>query len=298
MGESQVERPGAEGREGPQGGGPLRVAVLGAGQLGRALLTGLAGSDGGPRIELAASTRRPCDPGPGVRGVSLEEDPRANNRLASWADIVVLAVKPTQTMPLVEDIADDVRPGSAVVTLAIGVTASAIQSALPAGVDVVRAMPNLAVEVRRAVTGLSPGPGAREEGVRRVRELFGLLGAVVEVPDERLDVLSMVSGAGPAYVCFLIEEFTAAARCLGFEEETARALVGETFHGAMALLEAPGRTASSLLSEIASEGSATERAIATLAQSAIAEHAEQAMQAAVARAAELGASIYPDPAPN
>jgi pyrroline-5-carboxylate reductase len=97
----------------------------------------------------------------------------------------------------------------------------------------------------------------------------------------------MVSGAGPAYVYFLVEEFAAAARRLGFGDATASELLLETFHGSLSLLDASGRAPSALLAEIASPGSASERAIAALEQAAVAEHAERAMRAALARAEEL-----------
>ena len=286
------DRSEGTGRDGDRGS--LRVAVLGAGRLGRAILAGLAGAAAEAGPELAASTRRLCDLGPGVRVVSLEEDRAANRRLAAWADVTVLGVRPLQTMPLVSEISRELRPGGVVVALAIGIRTSNLESALPLAVDVVRANPNLAVEVGRGVIGLSRGARASEAGVARVRSLLERLGAVIDVPDERLDVLGMVSGSGPAYVYFLIEEFTAAARHLGFDDATASSLVREAFHGSLALLDTPGRTPSALLAEIASPGSATERAIAVLEQGAIAERAERAIQAAIARAVELRDIITSD----
>lgn len=273
----------------------LLVAVLGAGQLGRALLTGLRSSEAGRGIELAASTRGPRDLGPDIRAVSLEEDPRANRRIAGWADVIVLAVRPTQTMPLLREISPDIRPGSLIVPLAIGLRAADLESALPPAVDVVRAMPNLPIEVKRGVIGLAPGARASEAGVARARGLFERLGTIIEVPDERLDVLSMVSGAGPAYVCFLVEELTAVTRRLGFDDATAAELLRETFQGSLSLLDESGRAPSALLREIASPGSATERAIAVLQQAQVAEYAERAMRAALARAAELEGEITGTP---
>ena len=295
MAEARVQAHDAENRRMFGSGEPLRVAVLGAGQLGRALLTGLADSCRGSGIELAATTRRQSDLGPDVRAVSLEEDPQANQRFARWADIIVLAVRPAQTMPLLREIAADLRSRSVVVPLAIGLTAADVESALPSGVGVVRAMPNLPVEVRRGVIGLASAARAGEAAVARVRGLFELVGAVIEVPDERLDVLSMVSGAGPAYVCFLIEEFAAAARALDFDDATASQLVFETFHGTISLLEASGRAPSALLREIASPGSATERAVAVLGRAGLAEHAECAMRAGICRAEELHGAILGTP---
>ncbi|MEA5455670.1 pyrroline-5-carboxylate reductase dimerization domain-containing protein [Sinomonas sp. JGH33] len=270
---------------------PLRVAVLGAGQLGRSILAGLARSPAREAIELAATTRRPSDLGPDVWAASLEDDARANQTLAAWADVVVLAVRPAQTMPLAAEIAHDVQPGAVVVPLAIGVSAADLERAFPPSVDVVRAMPNLPVELGLGVTGLSPGTHASPGGAALARDLFELVGTVVDVPEDRLDVLAMVSGAGPAYAYFLLEELAAATRGLGFDDAVASTLVRETFHGALALLDASGRAASALLGEIASPGSATERAIAVLEEGALASLSERAMRAAVARSVELRDAI-------
>ncbi|WP_415853364.1 pyrroline-5-carboxylate reductase family protein [Sinomonas sp. G460-2] len=269
---------------------PLRVAILGAGQLGRSILAGLARSQARDAIELAASTRRSCDLGPDVRAVSLEEDPEANRRLAARADVVILAVRPTQTMALAAEIAPHLEPGAVVIPLAIGISAADLEGALPPSADVVRAMPNLSVELRLGVTGLSAGPNASTGGAALARDLFELLGTVVVVPEDRVDVLSVVSGAGPAYAYFLLEAFTTAARALGFDERAASSIMLRTFRGSLALIEPSGRAPSALLAEIASPGSATERAIAVLREADLANLAQRAMEAALERAAELRTS--------
>src|SRR5690606_40289964 len=98
----------------------------------------------------------------------------------------------------------------------------------------IRSMPNTPSTVGKGVTGLAASAAASADDLAVVRRLFELVGAVIEVPEERIDALSTISGSGPAYVFLLIEELTKAAIGKGFDEAGARLTAGQTFIGATA----------------------------------------------------------------
>lgn len=270
------------------------IALLGAGSMGRAILSGLLAPgvtvDGGIRVtNRSASKAAEFDDEPGVTAFATELDPEANRRAVEGAAIVLVAVKPAMVPDLLAEIADALEPGAVVVSVAAGVTVATFEKHLPASVSVLRSMPNTPAVVGRAVTGLSAGTRSSDDDLALVRALFETVGTVVEVPESQLDALSTISGSGPAYVYLLIEAMTAAAVEKGFTEEQAAVLVNGTFAGATELLVQSGKTPTELRIQVTSPKGTTERAIAVLQEAGLPELFTTATDAALARARELAA---------
>lgn len=266
------------------------LAILGAGSMGGAILQGLVASGvAGPvvvtnRTHEKANTLAGLD---GVHSVALEDQPDGNRAAVRDARIVLVGVKPAMVPDLLREIAGDLRADAVVVSLAAGVTIATFESVLPAGVAVVRSMPNTPAVVGKAVTGIAAGTHADAEVMALVRAVFETCGAVVEVPEEQIDPLGTISGSGPAYVFLLIEELTRAAVGKGFSDEQARLMVQQTFIGATALLEASGEDPAELRRRVTSPRGTTERAIAVLQDAHLDEVFAAATDAALARSREL-----------
>lgn len=226
---------------------------------------------------------------PGVTSLATATTADANVTAASGAGLIVVGVKPVMVPTLLQEIAGSVPPGTVVVSIAAGIPARTIETLLGADVKVVRAMPNTPVSIGRGVTGIAPGAAADGDDVALVRRLFETVGTVVEVEEPEIDALSAISGSGPAYVYFLIEEFTAAAERLGFSPAQARLLVEQTFAGATALLDASGEDPAELRRAVTSPHGTTERGVAVLQEAGLTEIFTRTLQAARDRAAELGA---------
>src|SRR3954470_3743225 len=199
---------------------------------------------------------------PDVTAYSLEEDEAANRTAADAAAIVLLGVKPVGIAALAEEVAPALAPGTLVISVAAGVTTAAIERRLPDTVAVVRAMPNTPATVGLGVTGISAGSRASAEDLPLARALFETVGAVLEVPEDRIDALTAISGSGPAYVFYLVEQLQAAARARGFTPDEAALLVRGTFRGAVELLAASGVPPEELRRRVTSPNGTTERAIA------------------------------------
>ncbi|MEN2742802.1 pyrroline-5-carboxylate reductase [Microbacterium sp. X-17] len=271
------------------------IAMLGAGSMGRAILSGLTAPgvtvDGGIRVTNRKKARAAELAGiPGVTAYSTEHDGDANRAAVDGAELVIVAVKPGMVPDLLHEIADSLTPGAIVVSVAAGVTIKTFESLLPPSVIVVRSMPNTPAVVGKAVTGISPGTRTEPDDLALVRALFETVGEVVEVPESQLDALSTISGSGPAYVFFLVEALTAAAIEKGFTPEQARTLVNGTFLGASELLVSSGEDPAELRRRVTSPNGTTERAIAVLADADLPALFTRATSAALARARELAAS--------
>ncbi len=271
------------------------IALLGAGSMGRAILSGLVAPgvtvDGGIRVTNRSEARAAeLASTPGVTAYATESRPDANRAAVDGAEIVLVAVKPAMVPDLLREIAASLTPGAVVVSVAAGVTTATFESLLPDTVAVVRSMPNTPAIVGKAVTGISPGSRAEPDDLDLVRSLFETVGEVVEVPESQLDALSTISGSGPAYVFYLIEQLTAAAIGKGFTPEQAAQLVNGTFVGASELLVSSGEDPAELRRRVTSPGGTTERAITVLESAGLAALFARATDAALARAREPAGS--------
>src|SRR3954452_1918565 len=268
------------------------IAILGAGSMGGAILQGLLQPGVAVDGEIRVTNRRAA-PGRHAAVVSyaVEEDPSANRRAVDGARIVLLGVKPVGIAALAEEIAPALAPGTLVISVAAGVTTAAIERRLPDTVAVVRAMPNTPATVGLGVTGISAGSRASAEHLRLARALFETVGSVLEVPEDRIDALSTISGSGPAYVFYLVEQLQAAARARGFSADEAALLVQGTFRGAVELLAATGVPPEELRRRVTSPNGTTERAIAVLEKADLASVFDEATAAALTRAEELARDL-------
>lgn len=264
------------------------LAVVGAGAMGGAIVRGLVGGGFDPG-RISVSTRSAESAAQwreaGVRAISLEEHPEANSVVASSAGVVLLAVKPVMIRDTLAGIAPALDPVSIVVSVAAGVTCATMEAIVPN--PVIRAMPNTPVVIRAGVTGLAAGPRAGEPHREIARRLFGALGAVVELPEERIDLLSAISGSGPATYAFLVERLTESAERLGFDPAEARLLAERTFIGTAALLEVSGDSPAELRRAVTSPKGSTARIIAELESADLAALFDRAHAAAIARTGEL-----------
>jgi pyrroline-5-carboxylate reductase len=271
------------------------ISILGAGSMGGAILSGLLQPnvtvDGGIRVTNRTEAKAMLLRSDAVLSYATEEDPTANLAAVAGAKLVLVAVKPAMVPALLKEIASGLEQKAIVISVAAGVPISTFEANLPSSVSVIRAMPNTPAIVGRAVTGLSAGPRSSDEDLALASALFGTVGEVIVVPESKLDALSTISGSGPAYVFYLIEQLTRTAVDLGFSPSDAALLVNGTFLGAAELLVASGRTPAELRRQVTSPHGTTERAIAELEAAGLKELFDRATAAALARARELAAGV-------
>lgn len=267
------------------------IAILGAGSMGGAILSGLVSPSvtvaGGIRVTNRSSAKADALRSAAVTSLAVDTDPDANLTAVRGASIVLIGVKPAMVPDLLREIASALEPDAIVVSVAAGVTVASIEALVSQ--SVFRAMPNTPATVGLGVTGLSAGGRVTAEQQAIVSALFGTVGRVIELPEEKIDALGTMSGSGPAYVFLLIERMTDTAVSLGFSESEARVMVENTFRGASELLAASGTTPKELRRRVTSPNGTTERAIAVLESAGLADLFGAAAAAALARSKELAA---------
>lgn len=209
--------------------------------------------------------------------------------LVSRSTVLVLAAKPKDIPAALESISPYVQPGQLVISVAAGIPTALIERALPAGVAVVRAMPNTSCAVLESATALSAGSGAGEAAMDLAADLFACIGRVVRVPEAMMNAVTGLSGSGPAYFYYAVEAMLEAADRLGMEPPAARELVVQTLLGAAQMLRQSPLSPAELRRQVTSPGGTTEAGLQVLAQRGWAE----ALADAVVRAAERAGELAP-----
>lgn len=270
------------------------VAMLGVGNMSGAVLDGLTRDGYGPatrirvtnRSEASAAARRSAR----VTATALETSPSANADAVRGAGLVVLGVKPGMIGDLLDEIRDALEPGAVVVSVAAGVTLAALERRLPPTARVVRAMPNTPAKLGLGVTGIAAGAAADEQAMAYATALFEAVGEVVVVDEPGIDLVTGISGSGPAYVYLIVEELMRTAEALGLDADRARTLAVNTVRGAAAMLSAESDVSpGELRRRVTSPNGTTERAIAVLQEGGLGDLIERAVRANIARAHELAA---------
>lgn len=257
--------------------------------MGGAILSGLLSPSvtvrGGIRVTNRTEAKAALVRLDGVESFAIETTPDANARAVAGAKVVLIGVKPAMVADTLAALASALEPDALVISVAAGITTATMEAA----VDnvVLRSMPNTPAIVGKGVTGLAAGSRASAADLRLARAVFETVGAVVEVPESEIDALSTISGSGPAYVFYLVEELTKAAIARGFTPEQAHDLVIGTFVGSVELLAASPRTPEQLREQVTSPKGSTERAIAVLKEANLAGLFDRATAAALARTREL-----------
>lgn len=203
-----------------------RLAVLGVGTMGGALIKGLSasglsitgtakGKDAQARIEAL-----------GARYAA------SNAEAARGAEIVILATKPQVVPEVLSALQGAVAPGTLVISIAAGVTTARLERDLPPGTPVVRVMPNTPCVLGAGMSVLAAGANASAEDLALAEALFVPVGRTAILEEHLMDAVTGLSGSGPAYVYVVIESLAEAGVKVGIPRQTSTLLAAQTVLGA------------------------------------------------------------------
>jgi pyrroline-5-carboxylate reductase len=263
-----------------------KVAILGGGRIGEALVSGLISSGWRRTDEIAVTVRRE------ERAAELRERygveaTTSNLDAVAGAELVVVAVKPQDIDALLGEIGAQLTPEQTVVSVAAAIPTRHIESHLAADVPVVRAMPNSPATVHEGMAGICAGAHAGDDHLALAEEALSHLGRVVRVPESWMDAITAVSGSGPAYFALLAEAMIEAGILLGLPRELSTTLVVQTMFGTAKQLRDEGMHPVELREAVTSPGGTTIAAIRELEQAGVRAAFLNAIQAAMDRAREL-----------
>jgi pyrroline-5-carboxylate reductase len=263
-----------------------RFAFLGGGVMAGAILRSLLDAGLLPPSQVTVGEiveeRRRVLAALGVRAVA------ANPEAVRDADVVVLAVKPGVVPAVLRECASLLGPSHLVVSIAAGVPTAQIEALLPAGVPVVRVMPNAPVQAGAGAAALCRGTHAADAHAALVRTLFEAGGRCVEVTEAQMDAVTGLSGSGPAYVCLVIEALADGGVRMGLPRDVALTLAAQTVLGSAKLVLETGEHPAVWKDRVATPGGTTIAGLAALEDAGVRGALIRAVEAATERAEELG----------
>ncbi len=240
------------------------VAILGCGNIGRALLGGmLRGHEFDPaQVRVTRrSTAALDDLAEQFPGIQTGTD---NVAAVEGASVVILAVKPYQAADVLETIRGHVGTQALVLSVLAGTTTQTILDALGAEIAVIRAMPNTPALVDEGATAIASGRHAMLHHVELAHEIFGAVGTVDDVPEDLMDAVTGLSGSGPAYIYMVIEALTDGGVKQGLPRPQALRLAAQTVYGAAKLVIETGKHPAILRDEVTTPGGTAIAAVADL----------------------------------
>jgi pyrroline-5-carboxylate reductase len=263
-----------------------KIGIIGCGNMGEALLSRIAGV-------VEKSTSIMVSEFDAARRNYLQDKYRMiietdNNEVVKFSDVIIIAVKPKDFESLLKnEICCGVSDKKLVISIAAGVTTKYIEGILGKEIPVIRAMPNMAALIGHAVSSLSAGSSARPAHMALAKEIFSLIGDVVEVDEELVDAVTAVSGSGPAYFFYFIESLYEAAEELRLPEEAARKLVLKTALGSVRLLHDLKEDPAALRKKVTSRGGTTEAAFKVLDRKKVKDTIKAAVKKACSHSKKL-----------
>jgi pyrroline-5-carboxylate reductase len=263
-----------------------KVAFLGGGKMGEALISGLIRSGGRSVDEIMVTCRRDerARELAGKYGVTATLD---NAEATSWAEVLVLMCKPQDMEVLLEQIREHVTTDHLVISFAAGIRTSFAEKHLPDQVPVVRVMSNVPVMVDEAMSVITPGAHASDAHLGIAEELLGYVGKVIRLKEVHLDAVTATSGSGPAYFFLLAEAMIEACILLGLSRDVATDLIIQTMLGSAKMLRDTGKHPVELREMVTSPGGTTIAAIRHLEEAGVRAAFLNAIDAARHRSAEL-----------
>lgn len=263
-----------------------RMAVIGAGKMGSILLQALLGKGLVTAERAKASVAHPDRAH--ARGTRLGIPVLTNNvEAVRGADIVLVCVKPTVVRTVLEEIGPHLTAKQLVISIAASVPTNYMEKILPAGVPVVRAMPNTPCLVGCGMTGICKGSHADESHLRLAQQLFESVGKAAVVDEKHMDAVTGLSASGPAFIYIIIESLAEAGVKVGLPRDVATLMAAQTVNGAARVVLETGDHPALLKEEVTTPAGCTIDGILELEEGKLRVTLIKAVVKATQRAKEL-----------
>jgi pyrroline-5-carboxylate reductase len=267
--------------------GAMKIGFVGSGKMATALVSGAADSGVFARENILVS-----DTVPGVAeklaAAAQVTAVGSNAELVVQADVLVLCVKPNDALEALRSLGT-AAGNKLIISIVAGLPLAVLQAAAGVSARLVRVMPNTPALVHRGAAAYALGPNVSVADAEITEKLFGAVGLIVKVKEELLDVVTGLSGSGPAYVYLMIEALSDAGVLMGLPRDLSLKLAAQTVAGAAQMVVDTGRHPAVLRDEVTSPGGTTIAGIEALEAGAVRSAFLSAVRAATERSRELGA---------
>ena len=263
------------------------VAVIGAGNIGRALIGGMIQGKLLTPEQIIATRRTPSALDTLAEQFSGVRTSTDNAAAAQEATVLLLTIKPQSRAEVVTEIRDRVSDDVLVVSVLAGVTTETLQYSFGHELPVIRAMPNTPALVDEGATAIAGGTFTEDRHLQMARQIFEAVGTVDVIPEYLMDAVTGLSGSGPAYVYMFIEALTDAGVKQGLPRQTAARLATQTVYGAAKLVRDTGKHPAILRDEVTTPGGTAIAAVSELESHGLRTMMINAVATATERSKEL-----------
>lgn len=271
-----------------------KICFIGGGSMAEAIIRGLVGQNtmipasisvlGRDNIEKLNSLA-------GKYGITPVTGMQNKLAAAAGADIVVLSMKPKDAAEALAEYRGSLRQDQLIVSVIAGLSLASIAKLLGFVPPIVRTMPNTSSSIGLGATGISYNEAVDGGHRLAAQTIFESIGMVFEVEEQKLDIVTGVSGSGPAYIYYFVESMTAGGVAGGLDEAAARQLTVQTLLGAAEMLRQTGEDPAELRRKVTSPNGTTQAALELMANAAVGESITKAVLRSAERAGEIGAEI-------
>jgi pyrroline-5-carboxylate reductase len=264
-----------------------KIGVIGTGNMGEALISGLLHSRSSTPENIICSDIRKDK----LRMVkeSYGVLTSGNNlNVVSASEIVIYAVKPQIMAQVLRETATSLDMSKLIISIAAGVPLSAIESCLNKDLRLVRVMPNIPASVKEGAAAIAPGKHALKDDLKVAKAIFDSVGKSVIIEEELMDAITGLSGSGPAYLFLIVDALADAGVKMGLSREDALLLSTQTILGAAKMLMETGEHPGKLKDRVTSPGGTAIAGLHTLEEGGLRTTLINAVEAATRRSKELG----------
>ena len=265
----------------------LTIGFLGSGKMATALAKGIISAGLVKPARIRAS-----DPVPAAQKAFSQETGASisdhNLNVVRFANVLILAVKPVNIVPLLEEIRPAITPGHLLISIAAGIPIAKLEDALPAGTRVVRVMPNTPALVGASASAYALGKSATPADDALTQKLLSAVGVAFQVKEYLLDAVTGLSGSGPAYVYLMIEALSDGGVAAGLPRDVATRLAAQTVFGSAKMVLETGQHPAALKDMVASPGGTTVEGLHELEKGGLRGILMNAVRAAAEKSRKLG----------
>ena len=264
-----------------------KIGVIGAGKIGAAMARGMIRAGLASKENVMASDVSDALRESIVQDLGIKATPD-NTEVCSFADVVILAVKPQIVDPVARQIAKKLGKTKLLVSVAAGVPLRRLETQLEPGARVVRVMPNICCVVGAGAAGYAAGAHATEQDMEKVSAILNSFGIGMPMEEKYLDAVTGLSGSGPAYVFMFMEALAEGGVQVGLSREVAVRLALQTVYGAARMALEHKKHLAELKDEVASPGGTTMAGLYAMEQNGFRGTIMDAVVKATRRSQELG----------
>ncbi len=262
----------------------MKIGIIGCGNMGQAILRAIIAKNYTSKKNILVSDKD-RDKIHAARLRYKINIASSNSELFKKCDVIILAIKPQNLGAVVQDVLTSLKK-KLVISICAGITTKRLESCF-GKVAVVRVMPNMPAQISQGVSAISLGKYAREKDKKVAISIFSCVGEVVEVKEQLLDAVTAISGSGPAYFFYLVENLIYTAEELGIPHRIARRLAIKTALGSAMLMNQSKENPQALRKQVTSKGGTTEAAFNIFKSEALDRLLRRAFRAAAKKSREL-----------